>query len=139
MYWADHDAAHAVAYWHVAGPLSPCQWAEHLADMSRVATWAEGPRPAVLMHVVDFAPTAKQRAELAQRSGQPTYRPYLALVTSNAFLRGALQAIQWLSPRQAYEVRCVPDVPTGLAWLEASRREPLPWLRSMVAKPRLRA
>ncbi|MFO0685664.1 MAG: hypothetical protein U0234_26620 [Sandaracinus sp.] len=131
MYSAEHDSEHAVALWRIAGPLSADEWARHRRDMARIASWPATPRPAVILMVRDFAPTARQRAELADLSAHPGYRPYLVLVSSNALLRGALQAIRWLQRRTAYEMEIVADLETATAWLERRRGEPLPALRAM--------
>lgn len=135
MYAAEHDPQHAVAVWRMAGPISDAEWAEHRRDMMRIATWPATPRPAVLLEVRDFAPTARQRADLAELSARPGYQPLLVLVSSNALLRGALQAIHWLQRKSVtYEMEVTADVEGALRWLEHRRGEPLSSLRAM-ARP----
>lgn len=136
MYAAQHDLQHAVAVWRMSGPLSAAEWAQHCGDMERMARWPSAPRPAVLLEVSGFVPTARQRAELAELSARPGYRPYVAMVTSNALLRGALQAIHWLQRRAAYEMEITGDLESALRWLEHRRGEPLPVLRAMASVPR---
>lgn len=130
MYVSTQLPAVAAAVWMMRGPIELPEWQRHLADMLAIRTPTPAPRPAVLLDVEGFVPTAVQRAQLAEHSRHPDYRPYLAFVTQSGLARSALRAIHWLQSEQHYDTGFFASRDEAIAWLEAKRGEPLTELRA---------
>jgi hypothetical protein len=135
MYIGKHDDERGLAIWRFVGSVTPQEWKQHIADIDRVARWQLPDRPSVILEIIGFTPNAGQRAELAEHSATPTYRPYLAFVSTNALLRGTLQAIAWKQAKKHYEEAFFSNTDAAIRWLEeqrGSRLEALLTLRSAV-------
>lgn len=130
MYVSTQLPAIAAAVWMMRGPLELREWQRHLADMLVIRSPAPAPRPVVLLDVEGFVPSAVQRAQLAEHSRHPDYRPHLAFVTQSSLARSALRAIHWLQSEQPYETGFFAHRDEAIAWLEEKRGAPLTELRA---------
>ena len=133
------DASRGLAVFRMGG-ASAEEWAEHFLDLDVVATWSRklGYRAAV---VVVPAPTfelpeAKRRAELAEKTTQVGYDPFVAILHPNGVARGLLTMLQWMRGTASSQQRAFSTESEALAWLEKERGELLPELRTMLAETR---
>jgi len=131
MYIGKHDDERGLAIWRFVGSVSPEEWRQHIADIDRVAQWNLDTRPSVLLEIIGFTPNAAQRAEIAEHSAAPGYCPYLAFVSTNALLRGALQSIRWMQAKKHYEEAFFSNTDAGIRWLEEKRGSSLDALRTL--------
>lgn len=131
MYVGGHDEGRALAVWRFVGSVDAHEWEQHLADIDRVASWKLVERPSVLLEIVGFTPSAKQRAAIAEHSASPGYRPFLALVSTNAVMRGVLQAILWMQGKKHYDEEYFSNTEAAIQWLEERRGAPLDPLRTL--------
>ncbi len=133
MYIGKHDDERGLAIWRFVGSVTPQEWQQHIADIDRVARWQLPDRPSVILEIIGFTPNAAQRAEIAQHTATPKYRPYLAFVSTNALLRGALQAIAWMQTKKHYEEAFFSNTDAAIRWLEERRGSPLEALLTLRA------
>jgi hypothetical protein len=122
------------------GDVSPEEWGKHLADVDALNTWRGKIRPAVVLLMLGGAgmPNALIRQKLATLTSKPEYNPYLAIVTSNPLIRGALSALRWLqSAPPNYEADTFARTEQAIGWLEQRRGEPLPELTGMIVQSRV--
>lgn len=133
------DPQRGLAVFRMGAPTAE-DWAAHFADLDEVATWSRklGVRAAII--VVPSAtfelPDAKRRNELAQRTTQPGYDPFVAILHPNGVARGILTMLQWMRGDAAASQRAFSSEDEALSWLEQNRVGVIAELRSMLGETR---
>ncbi len=129
------DASRGLAVFRMGAP-SVEDWEEHFLDLDEVAPWSKrlGYRAAIIVAPgAGFElPDARRRAELAKRTTQAGYDPYVALLHPNGVARGLLTMVQWMRGNGGSDHKPFGTEPEALAWLEKQRGELLPELRGML-------
>lgn len=142
MYRKKLDASRGLAVFRMGG-ASDQEWAEHFLDLDEVATWSKklGFRAAVVVApAASFElPDARRRALLAEKTGQPGYDCYVAILHPNGVARGLLTMLQWMRGTSGNDQKPFATEGEAMAWLEKQRGEPLPELRDMLVATSARA
>jgi len=108
---------------------------DEAARLQKAAVWI------VQMDADHRRPTAAQRQIIVdgRKTTDPTARLYLAIVNSSMLIRGAVNAVNWISPLPPTQLCCcVPTFDHALLWAERQRGELLPVLRKLFAEARRR-
>jgi hypothetical protein len=124
MYTMAEDRDEGLVVWSFNGVLSQDEWKAHFDDIRALKSWSPtlSKRVAVILVLDDTdRPTPLQRQTIADLTDSPSYNPYLALVSGNPLVRGALTAIRWLRPNPYYEESTHASVQSALRWLEGKR------------------
>jgi hypothetical protein len=133
------DARRGLAIFRMAA-ATPSEWEAHFRDLDEVATWSArlGFRAAVMvLPGPNFElPEARRRAELAAKTSQDGYDPFVAIVQPNGVARGMLTMLQWMRHGIANDHVAVSNEREALTWLEQRRGEPLPELANLLADSR---
>jgi hypothetical protein len=133
------DARRGLAVFRMVAATA-AEWEEHFRDLDEVATWSGrlGFRAAVMvLPGPNFElPEARRRAELATKTSQPGYDPFVAIVQPNGVARGMLTMLQWMRRGIADDHAALSTEREALSWLEKRRGEPLPELANLLAEKR---
>jgi hypothetical protein len=133
MYLERHDERAGAAVW-LFDNADPEDWANHFADLRKVAEWTKpgGRRAAAMLIIRDFdRPDPMTRAELARLTEAPGYDPYVAFISPNFAVRAMLTMFSWVQKTPRYEMDYFGTTDEAIVWLEG-RRAALPVLRGLV-------
>ncbi|MCC6876143.1 MAG: hypothetical protein IT378_17680 [Sandaracinaceae bacterium] len=132
MYQARHDDKQGVAVWWLDRPSSD-EWRRFTVDIVRVARWSHvSTRPSVLLRVEHWSPDPRQRSQLAELMGDPSFRASVAFVTESAEAFGFWRAIAWMHEAAPYELAPFSDADDAIDWLQAQRERRLESLHRLV-------